>query len=158
MQNYFPKGLRETFKFTWNEVDNWHHLTVSFRSEKWDICLFFLLQMWTIKLTELTNNFCTSERAVRTVKLVLKERFIGNDGFLQIFMWWINREQNNYYLTILGFSGRRTDSCYFVSTLRTIWTYVNQGWCYKVLQCIRSWKMNLSTFSYPLKNVKRFVT
>ena len=43
--------------------------------------------MWTIKLTESTNNFGVSDRAVCTVKLNMKERFIGNDGFLQIFMW-----------------------------------------------------------------------
>ena len=43
--------------------------------------------MWTIKLTESTNNFCTSDRAVRTIKVDMKERFIGNDGFLQIFVW-----------------------------------------------------------------------
>ena len=49
--------------------------------------------MWTIKLTESTNNFYTSDRAVRTIKVDMKERFIGNDGFLQIFVWWINCSQ-----------------------------------------------------------------
>ena len=49
--------------------------------------------MWTIKLTESTNNFCTSDRAVRTIKVDMKERFIGNDGFLQIFVWCINCSQ-----------------------------------------------------------------
>ena len=43
--------------------------------------------MWTIELTESTNNFCTSDRAVRTIKINMKGRFIGNDVFLQIFMW-----------------------------------------------------------------------
>ena len=46
-----------------------------------------MLEIWTIKLTESTNNFFTSDRAVRTIKVNMKERFIGNDGFLQIFMW-----------------------------------------------------------------------
>ena len=46
-----------------------------------------MLQMWTIKLTESTNKVCTSDRTVRTIKVNMKERFIGNDGFLQIFMW-----------------------------------------------------------------------
>ena len=32
--------------------------------------------MWTIKLTKSTNNFCTSDGAVRTVKVNMKERFI----------------------------------------------------------------------------------
>ena len=46
-----------------------------------------MLQMCTIKLIQSTNNFCTSDRAIRTIKVNMKERFIGNDGFLQIFMW-----------------------------------------------------------------------
>ena len=46
-----------------------------------------MLQMWTKKLTESTNNFCTSDRAVRTIKVNMKERLIKNDGFLKIFMW-----------------------------------------------------------------------
>ena len=46
-----------------------------------------MLKMWTIKLTESTNNFCTSDRAVRTIKVNVKKGFIENDGFLQIFMW-----------------------------------------------------------------------
>ena len=49
--------------------------------------------MWTIKLTESTNNFCTSDRVVRTIKVNMKERLIGNDGFLQILMWSINCSQ-----------------------------------------------------------------
>ena len=141
MQNYFLKGLRETCKFTWNEDDNWYHLTVSLSGEYWYICLFFMLQIRTIKLAESRNNFCTSDRIVRTIKVNMKERLIGNGGFLQIFMWWINcsqRIQKTYYLTNLGFSERRTDSCYFISTLRNTCTYVNQGWCYKVLQSIRT--------------------
>ena len=52
-----------------------------------------MLQMWTIKLTESTNKVCTSDRAVRTIKVNMKERFIGNDGFLQILMWSINYSQ-----------------------------------------------------------------
>ena len=46
-----------------------------------------MLEMWTIKLTESTNTFCTSDRVVRTIKVNMKERFIGNGGFLQMFMW-----------------------------------------------------------------------
>ena len=52
-----------------------------------------MLQMWTIKLTESTNKVCTSDRTVRTIKVNMKERFIGNDGFLQILMWSINCSQ-----------------------------------------------------------------
>ena len=52
-----------------------------------------MLQMWTIKLTESTNNFCTSDRAFGKIKVNMKGRFIGNDGFLQILMWSINCSQ-----------------------------------------------------------------
>ena len=45
-----------------------------------------MLQVWTIKLTESTNKFCTSDRAVRKIKVNMKEKFTGNDGFLQIYM------------------------------------------------------------------------
>ena len=34
------------------------------------------------------------------------------------------------------FSEGRTDSCYSVPTLGSPWTYVNQGWYYKVWQPI----------------------
>ena len=90
VQNYFRNASRKTSKFTWNDVYNWFNLTVSFSSEYWYICFIFMLRMWTINLTESTNNFCTSDRAVRTINVNMKERFIGNDGFLQIFIWWIN--------------------------------------------------------------------
>ena len=46
-----------------------------------------MLQMWIIKPTESTNNFCTSDRLVSKIKVDIKERFIGNHSFLQIFMW-----------------------------------------------------------------------
>ena len=46
-----------------------------------------MLQMWTIKLIESTNNFCTSDMGVRTIKENMKERFIGNDGFRQKYLW-----------------------------------------------------------------------
>ena len=49
--------------------------------------------MWTIKLTESPNNFCTSRRVVRTINVNMIERLIGNDGFLQILMWSINCSQ-----------------------------------------------------------------
>ena len=63
-----------------------------------------MLQMWTIKLTESTNNFCTSDTAVRTIKVNMQERFIGNDGFLQIFMWRINCSQRIKELLLDKFS------------------------------------------------------
>ena len=161
MQNYFPKGLRRNFKFTWNEMKLTTDITWLFLSAvNTDIFVYFLLQMWTIELTESTNNFCTSDRAVRTIKINMKGRFIGNDVFLQIFMWWINCSQIIKELLLDKFRiwWEKDRFLLLFLPLRTTWTYVNQGWCYKVLQSIRTWKMNLLTLSYPLKNVKRFVT
>ena len=41
--------------------------------------------MWTMKLTESTDT-CTSDKVVCTIKVNIKEKFMGNKGFLQIFM------------------------------------------------------------------------
>ena len=46
-----------------------------------------MLQMWAMNLTESTNICCTTNRLVSTIKVDIKERFIGYDGFLQMFMW-----------------------------------------------------------------------
>ena len=48
---------------------------------------FFMSQVWTVKLTKSTNIFCISYRVACTIKLNIKEAFMGNDGFLQRFMW-----------------------------------------------------------------------
>ena len=44
-------------------------------------------QVWTMKLTESTNICRFSDRFARTIKVNIKEIFMGNDGFLQMFMW-----------------------------------------------------------------------
>ena len=64
--------------FTWNKVDNF---TVCFSSKQWHICLFFVSHLWTMKLIESKNVFCISGRVVCTVKLNIKETFMGNDSF-----------------------------------------------------------------------------
>ena len=47
-----------------------------------------MLQGWNIKLTESTNICCTSDRYVAcTVKVNIKETFMGNVAFLKTFMW-----------------------------------------------------------------------
>ena len=50
------------------------------------VYLFSKLQVWTIKLTESTDT-CTSDRVASTIKVNIKETFMGNEGFLQMFMW-----------------------------------------------------------------------
>ena len=40
-----------------------------------------------MKLTESMNTCCTSDRVASTIKVNMKETLIGNEGFLQVFMW-----------------------------------------------------------------------
>ena len=45
-----------------------------------------MLQVWTMKLTESTNICYISDRGPCTMKVNIKQTFMGNDGFLQMFM------------------------------------------------------------------------
>ena len=51
------------------------------------MCLFFMLQVWTMKLTESTNICYVSVSVSRTVNVNFEETFMRNDPFLQIFIW-----------------------------------------------------------------------
>ena len=44
-------------------------------------------QVCTMKLTESMNHCYVSVRVSRTIKLTIKETFMGNDPFLQMFVW-----------------------------------------------------------------------
>ena len=44
-------------------------------------------QVWTMKLTESINICHFSDRFATTIKLNIKEIFMGNDVFLKIFIW-----------------------------------------------------------------------
>ena len=46
-----------------------------------------MLQVWTMKLTESTNICCTGDRVNCTIKVNIKETFMGNDSFPQMFIW-----------------------------------------------------------------------
>ena len=46
-----------------------------------------MLQMWNMKLTESTNICYISDRVPCAMKGNIKQTFMGNDGFLQMFMW-----------------------------------------------------------------------
>ena len=52
-----------------------------------DIFVYFLCQVWTINLNESINISCVSVRVSRTFKVNIKETFMGNDSFLQLFIW-----------------------------------------------------------------------
>ena len=47
----------------------------------------FMLQGWNMKSTESTNICCTSDSVACSIKMNIKEAFMGNDGLLQMFMW-----------------------------------------------------------------------
>ena len=49
--------------------------------------LFFMSQLWTMKLNESTNICHFSDRFATTIKVNIKEIFMGNDVFLKIFIW-----------------------------------------------------------------------
>ena len=44
------------------------------------------------KLTKSTDT-CTSDRVASTIKVSIKEAFMGNEGFLQMFMWSMDFSQ-----------------------------------------------------------------
>ena len=44
-------------------------------------------QVWTMKLTESMNICYASVRVSHTIKVNIKETFMGNDPFQQIFTW-----------------------------------------------------------------------
>ena len=45
-----------------------------------------MLQVWTMKLTESMNIYYISDRGSCTMKVNIKQTFMGNDGLLQMFM------------------------------------------------------------------------
>ena len=44
------------------------------------------VQVWTMKLIE-SMNIYLNVRVFRTIKVNIKETFMGNDPFLQMFIW-----------------------------------------------------------------------
>ena len=102
------------------------------------IYLFFMSRMLTMTLTESTNICFVSIRVACTVKLNIKENFLGNNVF-PANVYIVNGLQSEIKRPITWrffFSEGRMDSCYSVLTLGNPWTYVKQGWYYKVWQPI----------------------
>ena len=62
-------------------------VTLLFPSAVNSIYLFFMSQVWTMKLTESANICCISDRVACTIKVNIKKTFMENDSFLEIFMW-----------------------------------------------------------------------
>ena len=51
------------------------------------ICLLFMSQVRTIKLTESINICYISDKVAFTIKDNVEKVFIGKNGFLYMFMW-----------------------------------------------------------------------
>ena len=56
-----------------------------------------------MKLTESTDA-CTSDRVAFTIKVNIKEKLMENEGFLQMFMWWMDVSQKIKDLLLGKFS------------------------------------------------------
>ena len=88
-QNYFWNSLRQTSKFIWNEVDNWSNFSVSFSCRQWYICLLFMSQVCTMKLTESMNICYVSVRVSRT--------FDDDDDELLLWYGWPTKGIEPYF-------------------------------------------------------------
>ena len=51
------------------------------------IFVYFLCQVWIMNLNESIDISYVSVRVSRTFKVNIKETFMGNDSFLQLFIW-----------------------------------------------------------------------
>ena len=51
------------------------------------IFVYFLCRVWTMNLNESIDISYVSVRVSRTFKVNIKETFMGNDSFLQLFIW-----------------------------------------------------------------------
>ena len=49
--------------------------------------VYFLCQVWTMNLNESINICYVSVRVSLTFNVNIKETFMGNDSFLQLFTW-----------------------------------------------------------------------
>ena len=99
VQNNFWNFLRQTSRFTRMKLTTVVALRC-FSSKQWRICLFFVLHLWNIKLTESKNVFCINGRVACTIKLNIKETFMQEDGFLQKFMSWMDCSQITKHLLL----------------------------------------------------------
>ena len=59
-----------------------------------------MLQMWTLKFPESTNICYISDRVACTIKVNIRETFIGNTGFLQRFMRFMDCSQGIKDITL----------------------------------------------------------
>ena len=67
-----------------HEVDNSVVISVV---DNYIFVYFFMSQMWAMKLTESTKIYYISDGVTYIIKVNIKEIFMGNNGYLRIFIW-----------------------------------------------------------------------
>ena len=87
------KIFEANFEIYWEWSYNWCNFTASFSIRYWYICLFVMSQEWTMILTESINIYYVSVRVARIIKVNIKETFMANNGFLEMFILWMDCSQ-----------------------------------------------------------------
>ena len=69
-------------------------VTLLFLSTVNNLCFFFMSQVWTMKVAESTNICYVNDTVACTIKMNVKETFIGNGSFRKWFCgeWTAVRE------------------------------------------------------------------
>ena len=69
-----------------------------------DVFVYFdEVELWTMKLTE-SMDTCTNDRVACIIKVNIKETFMENEAFLQMFRWWMDFSQKIKDLLLGKFS------------------------------------------------------
>ena len=86
------ESIRPTFETPWVKLRNLlgtkltTDVTLLFLSAVDNyICVYLMSKVWTIKLIESVNICYVSVRAACTIKVNIKETFMGNDGFMHYY-------------------------------------------------------------------------
>ena len=125
------RSVIRTFKTPWGKLPNLLEVKLTT-----DVILQFLssvnngifVYFWSCRFVyeiNLMNTCCTSDKVASKIKINIKETFMRNEGFLQVFMWRMDCSQN--CLANLVFSEWRADFCYSVPLLGTLGAMVRKA-------------------------------
>ena len=78
--------MRQSSKFTLNGVDNGCNILMQLMFLS-SVNNNFFVTVWAMKFTETTNVWYISVRVTCTIKLNIKKPFMGDQDFVQMFMW-----------------------------------------------------------------------
>ena len=94
------ESTRTTFETPWGKLRNLYGMKLTtdvtllfLLAVDNGIFVYFLCQVWTMNLNESIDISYVSVRVSRTFKVNIKETFMGNDSFLQLFIWWMHSSQ-----------------------------------------------------------------